>query len=80
MPYSEYASSLVHARACCALLLRLIRQVDAVVLCNGVRPPMDTPLLWLSNHCSAVDGFLYLTVHTNSAVGLVASDRGARGA
>lgn len=42
--------------------LQDVLQPDDVLLVQGVTPPLDTPLLWLSQHLSYADNFLHFSV------------------
>eukprot|EP01089_Gocevia_fonbrunei_P018571 TRINITY_DN630_c0_g2_i2.p1 TRINITY_DN630_c0_g2~~TRINITY_DN630_c0_g2_i2.p1 ORF type:complete len:296 (+),score=56.84 TRINITY_DN630_c0_g2_i2:61-888(+) len=38
---------------------------SARAVIQGVSPPLNTPIFWLSEHCSHPDGFLYIVVKDN---------------
>lgn len=35
---------------------------ESEILVQGIRPPMETPLFWMSQHLSHPDGFLYIVI------------------
>jgi len=35
---------------------------DCVVIVQGVRPPLNTPLVWLANNMSHPDNFVYISL------------------
>lgn len=37
-----------------------VRDLD--VLVQGLTPPLNTPIVWLVDHCSNADGFLHITL------------------